>query len=55
MNEYPKMLYGSGWDDLSDNVVVDNEEEEAMAREDGYTDLKAPEAPEEEPEEETEE
>ena len=37
--DYPKMLYRSGWEDVSDHVVVENEEEEAMAREDGYGDL----------------
>lgn len=34
--EYPKQLYRSGWEDLSDTVVVNSPEEEEGAREDGF-------------------
>ncbi len=34
--EYPKQLYRKGWDDLSDSVVVENEDEEEAARADGF-------------------
>lgn len=34
--EYPKQLYRKGWDDLSDSVVVENEDEEDAARADGF-------------------
>ena len=35
-NEYPKQLYRKGWDDLSDSVVVENEDEEDAARAEGF-------------------
>lgn len=34
--EYPKQLYRQGWDDLSDSVVVENEDEEDAARAEGF-------------------
>ena len=34
--EYPKQLYRKGWDDLSDSVVVENEDEEDAARAEGF-------------------
>ena len=34
--EYPKQLYRQGWDDLSDSVVVENEDDEDAARADGF-------------------
>ncbi len=34
--EYPKQLYRKGWDDLSDSVVVENDDEEDAARADGF-------------------
>lgn len=39
MNEYPKMLYRAGWDDLSQNVVVNDAEEEEKARSEGFKNL----------------
>ena len=35
-HEYPKQLYRKGWDDLSDSVVVENEDEEDTARAEGF-------------------
>lgn len=35
-NEYPKMLYRKGWDDLSDSVQVENDEQEGEARQQGF-------------------
>lgn len=35
-HEYPKQLYRSGWDDLSDSVVVQTEDEEDAARAEGF-------------------
>jgi len=40
--EYPKQLYRSGWDDLSDTVVVNSTEEEEAARADGFKHLAEP-------------
>lgn len=34
--EYPKQLYGSGWKNLNDTVVVNDAKEEAKARKKGY-------------------
>ena len=34
--EYPKQLYRQGWDDLSDYVVVENDDEEDAARAEGF-------------------
>ena len=34
--EYPKQLYRKGWEDLSDSVVVENDDEEDAARADGF-------------------
>lgn len=34
--EYPKQLYRSGWDDLSDSVVVNDAAEEEAARAEGF-------------------
>ena len=34
--EYPKQLYRKGWDDLSDSVVVENEDDEDAARAEGF-------------------
>lgn len=34
--EYPKQLYRKGWDDLSDSVVVENDDEEDAARSEGF-------------------
>lgn len=40
MNEYPKMLYGkNGWNDLNDCRMVQDADEEKVARKKGYTDL----------------
>jgi len=40
MQQYPKVLYGKkGCDDLSDYVIVSDEEEEKTARENGYAPL----------------
>lgn len=36
MNEYPKQLYRSGWEDLSDSVAVNDAAEEEAARADGF-------------------
>jgi len=36
MNEYPKQLYRSGWDDLTDTIVVDTKEEEDAVRSEGF-------------------
>ena len=42
MNEYPKMLFGpEGWGNLDDNILVSNEDEESVARADGYAPLGA--------------
>ena len=35
-HEYPKQLYRKGWDDLSDSVVVENDDEEDAARAEGF-------------------
>ena len=35
-HEYPKQLYRKGWDDLSDSVVVENDDEEEAARAEGF-------------------
>ena len=35
-HEYPKQLYRKGWDDLTDSVVVESEDEEAAARAEGF-------------------
>jgi hypothetical protein len=37
--EYPKALYGKGWDDLSDYRQVKTHEEERQARLEGYKTL----------------
>jgi len=42
-NEYPKQLYRKGWDDLSDTIVVRNEEEEGDVRAEGFRMLSEPE------------
>ena len=34
--EYPKQLYRQGWEDLSDSVVVENDDEEDAARAEGF-------------------
>lgn len=34
--EYPKQLYRKGWDDLTDTIVVDNDEQEGEARASGF-------------------
>ena len=34
--EYPKQLYRKGWYDLSDSVVVENDDEEDAARAEGF-------------------
>lgn len=34
--EYPKQLYRKGWEDLSDSVVVNDEDEEDAARAEGF-------------------
>lgn len=34
--EYPKQLYRKGWEDLSDSVVVENDDEEDAARAEGF-------------------
>ena len=34
--EYPKQLYRSGWEDLSDSVVVNDAAEEESARAEGF-------------------
>ena len=34
--EYPKQLYRKGWDDLSESVVVENDDEEDAARAEGF-------------------
>lgn len=39
---YPLALYRAGWDDLSDFVVVHNEDAEADARREGYRMLSEP-------------
>jgi hypothetical protein len=39
MQEFPKVLYGKGWDDISDFVVVIDEDEEKKARDSGYAAL----------------
>ena len=39
MNEYPKILYGSGWEDLSRHIIVVDEEDEKLARGVGFDDL----------------
>ena len=35
-HEYPKQLYRKGWDDLTDSVVVENDDEEDAARAEGF-------------------
>ena len=35
-HEYPKQLYRKGWDDLSDSVVVENEDDEDAVRAEGF-------------------
>ena len=35
-HEYSKQLYRKGWDDLSDSVVVENEDDEDAARAEGF-------------------
>ena len=35
-SEFPKQLYRSGWEDLNDSVVVNDEEGEEAARADGF-------------------
>ena len=37
--EYPKQLYRSGWEDLSDSVVVNDAAEEEAARAEGFKGL----------------
>ena len=44
-HEYPKQLYRSGWEDLSDTVVVNSPDEEEAARADGFKMLSEPDAP----------
>ena len=39
MNEYPKQLYRSGWDDLTDTIVVASQEEEDAVRVEGFKTL----------------
>ena len=36
MTEYPKQLYRSGWDDLTDTIVVESQEEEDLVRAEGF-------------------
>lgn len=38
-NEYPKILYTKGWDDLSEFRIVLNESDEKLATSDGYKSL----------------
>lgn len=35
-NEYPKQLYRSGWDDLTDTIVVNSQDEEDAVRAEGF-------------------
>lgn len=42
--EYPKQLYRSGWDNLSDSILVETAEEEGDAREQGFKMLSEEEA-----------
>lgn len=39
MQEYPKILYRKGWDDLNDNVVVFDSEQERKAELEGFKSL----------------
>ena len=39
---YPKQLYRKGWDDLSDSVVVNSQEEEDAVRTEGFKMLSEP-------------
>lgn len=39
MNEYPKMLYRSGWSDLDDCVIVHDMEQEGVANDGGFVPL----------------
>ena len=49
--QYPKQLYRSGWDDLTDTIVVHDEDEEGEARQNGFRMLSdAPEGEDGEPE-----
>lgn len=41
-SEYPKQLYRKGWEDLSDTVVVNDADQEAQARADGFVMLSEP-------------
>lgn len=41
-NEYPKMLYRKGWDDLSDSILVENAEQEGEARQQGFKMMNEP-------------
>lgn len=36
ITEYPKQLYRKGWDDLSDTIVVESQEEEDAVRAEGF-------------------
>ena len=49
MNEYPKMLYRSGWVDLDDCVMVYDAEQEDAANESGFVPLQAIDAAEDAP------
>lgn len=51
MTEYPKQLYRKGWDDLSDTIVVNSQDEEDAVRVEGFKMLgeEAEEAQEEAP------
>jgi len=40
--QYPKQLYRSGWDDLTDTIVVHDEDEEGEARQNGFRMLSDP-------------
>jgi hypothetical protein len=41
-HEYPKSLYGKGWDNLSDEVIVNSAAEEKASRAKGYKSLAEP-------------
>lgn len=47
--EYPKQLYRKGWEDLSDTVVVNDADQEAQARADGFAMLSEQAGTEEKP------
>ena len=39
MQEYPKVLYGNGWEDVENYVLVVDEKDEAFYRKEGFDDL----------------